>query len=44
MDDIQRVTELSLEQSDDGGDTWFAVETLVTETVEVDIPTVFVVE
>lgn len=44
MDDIQRVTELSLEQSDDGGGTWMAVETLVTETVEVDIPTVFVVE
>ena len=43
-DDSQRVTELTLEHSEDGGDTWIAVETLVTETVEVDVPTVFVVE
>ena len=35
-DESQRVTELTLEQSNDGGKTWIEVDTIVTETVETD--------
>ena len=43
-DESQRVTELTLEQSNDGGDSWVVIDTIVTKTDETDVPTLFVVQ
>jgi len=41
-EDIWRVTVLTLEQSNDGGDSWIVVDTIMTNTVTRNAPTVFV--